>query len=243
MNKPTTTTMLAFASLLASFSAAGCTDTPTNEMDGYLAKYASDPFGPAPLFRPSTCQEIADYVPGLTDGEYTLYVQNEATPRWKAYCANMQSTPTEYLSLVHDAGMNTSSYVSANGRITTAYEKVRIDPASLTIDIGDTTFATSTGTATHNGTTLTSMPYGIAMGCGAEATMNINLRGTQFRLESALAQYGTDVKPTATLSNDRKLLDMTATGTCGWVAQDIYVNPTSEAEQFRLRLSLFPVAM
>jgi hypothetical protein len=241
MNKLITTSLLV-ASALGS-SLAGCTDAPANDMDGYLAKYASDPYGPAPLFRPSTCQEIVDYVPGLEDGEYTLYVQNQPTLRWKAYCANMDSAPAEYLSLPHEDGMNTSSFADATNHVTTAYEKVRINPESLTIDIGDTTFATSTGTAVHNGTTLTSMPYGIAMGCGVEASMNINLRGTAFRMEAPLAQFGTNVKTTVTIANDRKVLDMSATGSCGWVAQESYVNPTSDAEQFGLSLSLFPVAM
>jgi hypothetical protein len=235
-------TSLLVASALAS-PLAGCTDAPSDDMDGYLAKYASDPYGPAPLFRPSTCQEIVDYIPGLEDGEYTLYVQNQPTLRWKAYCANMASAPTEYLSLLHEDGMNTASFADGTNHVATAYEKVRIDPASLAIDIGDATFATSTGSAVHNGTTVTSMPYGIAMGCGAEAAMNINLRGTAFRMESPLAQFGTNVKTTTTIANDRKILDMSATGSCGWVAQDRDVNPTSDAEQFRLRLSLFPEAM
>jgi hypothetical protein len=215
-------------------------ELPAVDKGGHLPEYASDPYGPVPSFRPSKCQDIADYIADAKDGEFTLYFHNEPTYRWKAYCANMQTKPTEYLSLIKGDGINTSMYSNGSKQVMTAYEKVRIHPESLAIDLGDTTFAASTGMAVHNGTTLTMMPFGIAMSCSAApATMNINLHGTQFRLESALQQFGTGVKQTFDLSPDRQALTTTVSGNCGWVAQRGEVKPTSDAEQFELRLSLF----
>jgi hypothetical protein len=238
---------IALPSLLATML-VGCVaddDTTTPELPavdkgGHLPEYASDPYGLVPTFRPSKCQDIKDYVADAKDGEFTLYYHNEPTARWKVYCANMQSQPTEYLSLSKGDGLNTSTFSDGSKQVTTTYEKVRIHPESLSVDLGDTTFAVSSGMAMHSGTTITMMPFGIAMSCNAApATMNINLRGTQFRLESALQQFGTSVKQMFDLSSDRQVLTTTVTGNCGWVAQRGEVKPTSDVEQFELRLSLF----
>jgi hypothetical protein len=239
----TITTTFTVCSTLATLLVGCVSDDPqepTATDGGHLAKYAADPYGPAPAFRPSTCQEIKDVVTDAKDGEYTLYIQNQPTYRWKAYCADMQSAPTEYLSIAKGDGINTSMYASSGKQVTTAFEKVRIHPKTLAIDLGDTTFAASNGVAVHNGTTLTMMPYGIAMSCaGAPATANINLRGTPFRLEGALPQFGTGVSEKYDFAADRQNLNVTVTGDCGWVAQRAQVDPTSDATQFELRLAFF----
>lgn len=240
----TMTTTFTVSSILATLLVGCVSDDPqrepTADEGGHLAKYAADPYGPAPAFRPSTCKDIKDVVTDAKDGEYTLYIHNEPTYRWKVYCADMQNQPTEYLSVPHGAGINTSMYARSGHQVTSAFEKLRIDPQSLAIDLGDTTFATSNGVAVHNGTTLTMAPYGIAMSCdGAPATANINLRGTPFRLEGALPQFGTGVKQQYDFPTDRQSLDVTVTGDCGWVAQRSQVDPTSDAPQFELRLAFF----
>src|SRR5262245_21147364 len=105
-------TSIAVPSILASL-AAGCVDDPALPDQGYLPQFASDPYGPAPSFRPSSCDEIATYFGGVTDGEYTLYIHNEPTYRWKAYCADMAGTPTEYLTLPNAGnGLNQSMFAS-----------------------------------------------------------------------------------------------------------------------------------
>jgi hypothetical protein len=242
----TLATSIALPSILATLL-VGCVsddntdpELPAVDKGGHLPEYASDPYGPVPSFRPSKCQDVADYLPDAADGEYTLYFNNQPTYRWKAYCANMHTKPAEYLTLMQGDGLNTSMYASGSKQVATKYEKVRIHPETLAIDLADTTFAASSGMVVHSGTTLTMMPYGIAMSCtDTPATMNINLRGTQFRLESALQQFGTGVKSTFDLSSDRQSLTTTVTGNCGWVAQYGHVKPTSDVEQFELRLSLF----
>ena len=235
-------TAIALPSLLATL-AVGCvddndSDMPSETSGGHLAKYAADPFGAVPTFRPSTCQDIVDYVPTAKDGEYTLYIHNEPTYRWLVYCANMQQgTPAEYLTLQY--GENSSTFASASGQVTTQYDKVRINPQSLSVDIGDKTFAVSTGSAMHNGVKLTSMPYGVAMSCGVVAKANINLRGTPFRLERQLPWFGTYSAPTNELSTDRKVNDMTMNGDCGWFAATELTKPTSTDSQYKLNLAFF----
>lgn len=236
-------TSLAVSSLLTSLLVGCASDPegPTNDEGGHLAKYASDPFGPAPKFRPRTCQDIVDYVPDIKDGEYTLYINSEATLRWKVYCADMHGTPREYLPLEQvGSGANTSMYSTGTGTdVVTEYQRVRIDPNTLIVDIGDMTFATSTGSLLYKSTTVTSMPFGVAMTCGGVAAANLNLRGTAFRLDSAFPSFGTNTMPTSTLAADRKALDMTVKGDCGWMAPTKDTNPTSDAEQFVLRLAFF----
>ena len=175
---------------------------------------------PTPAFAPASCADIAKAHAGSKDGDYALYIAPDATTSysWTAYCADMQTaSPREYLSLAN--GANTSMFASGAAQVVTVYEKIRIDPASFAVDLGDTTFASSTGSAVANGSTITSMPYGVAMSCGgAAATMNIDLHGTPFRLEQPFSRFGTDAQGTVTLSTDRKSLSQSVTGNCAWVA-------------------------
>ena len=69
--------------------------------------------------------------------------------------------------------------------VVTRFDKLRIDPASLKVDIGDTTFAVSEGKLVHtSGAEITSMPLGVAMSCGGGyATANINIFDTPFELD------------------------------------------------------------
>jgi hypothetical protein len=235
-------TLAASLALPSMFAIVGCIDAPapTPDEGGHLAKYASDPYGPAPSFRPSSCGEIAAFVGGATDGEYTLYIHNEPTYRWKVYCADMAGTPREYLSLANRGdGFNTSMFASAHGNVVTEYQKLRVDPETLVVDIGDRTFATSTGSAAHDGKTITAMPFGVAMGCDATATANINTRGTPFRIEGSLRDQGTNVDAVSNLPQDRQAFDVTVGGDCGWVAPTTTADPTSTKSQYVLSLAFF----
>jgi hypothetical protein len=235
---------LALSSLYVLVGCVGEADDPALpavDRGGHLPEYADDPFGPVPSFRPRTCQDIVDYIPSIGDGEYTLYIDQDPTLRWKVYCADMQSSPREYLTLPYAGdGLNMAMFAPASGgEVVTSYDKIRIEAGTGIIDIGDTTFAVSTGSAVHDRVTLTSMPYGVAMSCGATAKMNINLRGTPYRLETSFSFYGTKPETTTVFASDRKALDMTAKGTCAWVAPTERTNPTSADSQPVLRLAYF----
>lgn len=237
-------TALAVPSLLAT-ALVGCIsdDTAAPTIDdgaGHEPAFAADPYSPAPAFRPGSCQEIADNVPGAADGDFTLYINDDATLRWKVYCHDMQGSPREYLSLETGDGANASMLAAASGAtVATSYQRVRIHPDSFTVDIGDATFATSTGAATHDGKPVTAMPFGVAMSCGTAASMNMNLRGTAFRLELPFPFMGTSTTATTELSTDRKVLAMTVKGDCGWTAPTTFAKPVGGASQPVLRLSYF----
>jgi hypothetical protein len=83
------------------------------------------------------------------------------------------------------------------------------------------------------------MPFGLAMSCGATAKLNINLRGTQFRLEALFSFYRTKPGVTTTFASDRKSLDMTVTGTCARVAPTGSTNPASADSRSMLHLAYF----
>jgi hypothetical protein len=94
---------------------------------------------------PSSCAEYKSSNASATDGEYTISINgNFAT----VYCHNMGGTPKEYLTLVKTGDTaNFSNFgrgQNSNG-LTTKYSKVRFDPSTLTVNIGDTTFSNSTG--------------------------------------------------------------------------------------------------
>ncbi len=87
----------------------------------------------------------------------------------------MAGTPREYLTLMntggdfnfsqYTAGGATPGYPSPRESVRTNYYKIRIDPETLLVDIGDGTFSITTGTLWHSETTrgqiypVYSMPY------------------------------------------------------------------------------------
>jgi hypothetical protein len=179
-----------------------------------------------PDFRPATCAELAAKETKRADGEAWLYWQNQPGAKWKAYCADLQTAPREYVTLVSGAGKNTATYAaggaSPGSDVVTVYAKVRIDPASFIVDIGDTSFAKTTGSLKDYGATeVTSMPFGVAMTCGGTATANIDFSGTPFHAEDdfpARAAVGSKLTSSAKASADLKSIDLQVTGDCGWIA-------------------------
>lgn len=107
--------------------------------------------------------------------------------------------PREYLTLVRAGGnYNFGQYTAGVGTsgttVRTSFTKIRLDPASLKVDIGDTTFATSTGSLQHGSITVTQMPLGTAMDCyylaDQSSVANIDLTGTPFEIASGFWASG-----------------------------------------------------
>ena len=101
---------------------------------------------------PETCAEAQDKAIDETgerpsNGTYTLYINADETMPWDAYCHNMRkSEPKEYLTV---ALGNTYSQITTPGGVTeTVYRRLRIDPATLKIDLLDDTFAETNGIVT-----------------------------------------------------------------------------------------------
>ncbi|MFH1723764.1 MAG: thrombospondin type 3 repeat-containing protein, partial [Elusimicrobiota bacterium] len=207
---------------------------------GQSPVFASDP--------PRSCADILDGYPGAPDGEYTIYPNNQIIP---VYCHDMASgNPAEYLSLVNTGpGINYSQYTAGGAvpgtDVVTHYAKIRFDPATLIVDIGNRTFASSTGQVHHGGKPVTWMPYGTAEGCnwGPHGRGNIDLRGTPFRVHDEFYRWGwaegggsvsdldgpvpldtTTAPPVYRVSS--QVVDLTGGGYCGGTS--LFRNPTPE---------------
>jgi hypothetical protein len=174
----------------------------------------------------SSCGDIRRHLVKAPDGDYLLYNNGNL---FTVYCDDMSSnTPREYIDLVKTGyGANFSQYTaggaSAGTNVRTLFKKLRINPASLTVDIGDLTFASSTGWLKHSGSVkVTSMPYGVAMSCTAprapKGTGNIDLRYTPFQVSTAFTVGGSNAKGSATVTQGKQLVNLAGGGYCGWIA-------------------------
>jgi hypothetical protein len=176
-------------------------------------------------FFPGNCSDIHNKDLKAKDGNYILYNGNTI---FTVYCYDMSGTPREYITLAQTgANANYSQYTAGGAspgtNVRTMFTKLRIDPVTLTVDIGDLTFATSTGTLNHSGsaTIVTSMPYGAAMSCvgpgDTSGAGNINLQGTPFQVGGTFALGGFDPAGSAVFSAANQQVNLTGGGYCGWI--------------------------
>jgi hypothetical protein len=173
----------------------------------------------------ASCRDIHAVAPSAPDGDYVLFTDDTVLT---VYCHDMAGTPREYISLVgtgpdQNFSQYTAGVASRGTDVRTRYTKVRIDPGTLLVDIGDTTFATSTGSLTHSnsGTTVTTMPYGEAMSCTArpDGIGNIDLRGTPFTVTDPFIVRGYPAPVgSATFSDDNQVVALRAGAYCGWIS-------------------------
>jgi hypothetical protein len=113
----------------------------------------------------ASCQAIRAAFPVAPDGDYLI---NNGGNVFQVYCADMDSTPVEYLSL-WSSGQNYAQYTAGGASpgtdVLTTYSRVRLLPDALQIDISDVRHSSSTGSLEHGAYTVTSMYYGVAMDC------------------------------------------------------------------------------
>lgn len=173
---------------------------------------------------PASCAEVLAGTPGAADGEYTLHAGNDPARPWQAWCHDMAGTPGEYLPLAMvGQGLNFSEYAPGHwsGTVRTTYSRIRIDPQTFLVDIGDQTFSTSTGQLTHGVTSVTSMPYAVAIDCNGEGwgRANIDLRGTPFTAPSDQFIVGgiSEGFGSAWVGPTVQELDLRGGGHCGWI--------------------------
>ena len=165
---------------------------------------------------------------GTDDGRYVIHPAGGQ--RFTVHCADMTTAGLDYLEVRSGPGVNFGSYAAGGAAtgstVTTSFTKVRLDPATLIVDIGDRRFATSSGNLVHpdsgGSSVVTSMPYATAMGCEAgvaNGTANINLQGTPFAVDDT---FGIDDLGTgsATFSALDQVVDLTGGGFCGWTAPE-----------------------
>ncbi|RKH63897.1 GON domain-containing protein [Corallococcus aberystwythensis] len=186
--------------------------------------------------RPSSCQDIKTAHPEATDGAFTLFVNKDPARPWGAWCRDMAGTPAEYLTLSRTGdNVNYSQYTAGGGspgtNVRTIFTRLRIDPLTLRVDTADQTYSWSSGSILHGNTSpVTSMPYAAAMTCSAVGLGNIDLRGTPFAVPvNQLGRGGYNFEPSSILfSNNNQVVDLRATGQCGWIAPMGSYNPVNQ---------------
>jgi hypothetical protein len=175
---------------------------------------------------PSSCAELHALEPSLPDGDYPLYLGNDASKPYTAHCTGMTTaTPATYLTLINTgATANASGYTAggATGTTTvlTLWTRVRFDPATLTIDNSDYTFSSSTGFVNHENTTQ--VPYGVARDCRSNFSMTgnayLDLRGLPFTIVNNWATNGFNPGGVQTFTSTSQVAHITGGGFCGWDA-------------------------
>jgi len=182
---------------------------------------------------PITCAEIRATNPLSVDGDYILYVARELQKPVAIYCADMATTPLEYLTLPAQSNANYSQATAGAGwvgsNVRTYFQRVRFDLGQLEIITNDLRFSTSQGMMDiGGGTTVTSEPYGSAASCDnlPSGVGNANLTGTPFALPpGSFAIGGYTPSGTTTYSSNNQIADLTGGGYCGWNAPIAFTLP------------------
>ncbi len=142
------------------------------------------------------CAAIRDANPSAGDGTYII---SPGGKTFAVHCHDMAGNPREYLTLVNTGGgYNYSLYGNVGGGpaadVTTHYTKIRIDPATLLVNVADQTFASSSGTDCCIGPTpVVSMPYANAASCVdwiADGRANVDLTGLPFTVDDVFTVRG-----------------------------------------------------
>ena len=199
----------------------------------------------AAMALPASCADIKAITPNATDGTYTIYPNGA---QFQIYCRGMAtSSPTDYLTLVNTAsGANFSQYTAGGAtpgtNVVTSYTRVRLNPSTLMVNIGDQTYSSSTGTLSGpGGVTVTSMPFATAMACigggNAAGLANIDLTGTPFAVNDTFLVQGSGPAGGAAFSPGKQVVNVSGGGYCGWAVAEGGYNPINAYGGFQLQLA------
>lgn len=213
--------------LLAS---TGCSFAPTGAAPGLDASHggrdappgAADAATDAPPDAAPDAAAVAQSCAGSPDGTRTLYVAGDPARPWGARCVGGLT----YLPVTEASnfGQYTVGGFATGTTVKTTYPLLRVDPATLAVDIDDQSQAHSSGALAHpngpNPVAVTSMPLGVAMDCaGPNSTTgaaSIDLTGTPFHVTSTFALGGNKDAGTATTGG--QVITVRGGGKCGWNA-------------------------
>jgi hypothetical protein len=183
--------------------------------------------GTSSCYTPQTCADVAAHTTLVDDSSVTLYAGAVPSRPWTAFCHG----GVEYLTLPAGAAANYGQYSASTKSpgtdVRTSYTRVRLDPATLKVDICDETFATSTGMLMHDPTfngndPVTSMPLGSAMDCAGNnshtGAANVDLTGAPFVVTSGWSSAGNSPGGMATKTGGARVVAVTGGGNCGWTA-------------------------
>lgn len=207
-----------------------------------------------PILSLSSCGDIRAAFPSARDGVYPVLTDDNTL--LTVFCYDMAGTPRDYIDLANTSEDANFSQYTAGGAspgtdVRTSFTKLRIDPATLMVDLGDLTFATSTGRLQHSSETrgpdspfVTSMPYGVAMSCTSrpDGVANINLQGTPFIVEDTFELGGFASDGSTNVSEDKQTVDLNGGGYCGWISSTptIALGYSTAPDTFRLNLACAP---
>lgn len=138
------------------------------------------------------------------DGDHTLYLDGDYKRKVTMYCKDMRTgSPKEYLALPRHDGNSNCTFIPAVGYCTgenvlTAFEKIRLDPKTMLVDLYDYNFSEQLGGTAHwtdaegkSKMDYSRYPYGCAWcSLGADdygkhqyGTANIDLSDTPFQVD------------------------------------------------------------
>ncbi|HEY1521799.1 MAG TPA: GON domain-containing protein [Solirubrobacteraceae bacterium] len=162
---------------------------------------------------PTSCADVAAANPAVSDGNYTIYPNGQT---FTVYCADMSATPKEYLTLQNTNNANFSTDVdSSDESVVTKFTRVRLDPATLRVDITDSRFSTTSGYVNYNAH-YGPEEYAVASGClGPAASSNVDLTGTPFYVNDSFDAQGWYPWGGANFSSNNQVVDIYGTGSCG----------------------------
>lgn len=190
---------------------------------------------PTPRILPATCADIRARQPNAGDGEYTLFVGGDGRFPLTLYCHDMRANPREYLTLPNSSA-NYALIAYPEGALITRYQKVRLNPTSLVVEVADYTFSTTqeplSGYVPIAPDSLANYPilrsnYAHALGCNRGAVgappgaAAIDLSDTPLALADSVqfSASGTEVGAfTADISPDRQRATLQVDGRCGLLA-------------------------
>jgi hypothetical protein len=189
--------------------------------------------GSSKTVAPTDCQDVKSTFSKAPDGQYLILAAS--TKLMSVYCHDMAHNPRDYINLGQTGRFSNFSQYTAGGSATgttvrTSFRKIRFNPTTSQVDIGDLTFASSEGSLRHPDTQsqVKSMPYGAAMSCDMNnsGVGNIDLTGTPFGVADTFTVGGYRPDGSATVSPGGKVVQLNGRGFCGWITSTPYVfNP------------------
>lgn len=211
----------------ASPDASGYHTTAPGSEAGDVDQWQLDSSAPAPdaadTMRLTTCADVLTSRPGAPDGTYTLYDQADRSRPWQVYCADMATSPKEYLPLPSPE----SNFSQDFDGVRTSYSRVRLLVDLTEVDVSDQRFAVTTGAVNASGVPKT-MAYATAVS-GNDApsgTGMVDLTGTGFAVApGAFALGGFDAQGSATYSASGQVVTLAGGGYGGWIGPAGLSNP------------------